>query len=120
MEDFRRTYLRVCKEDGVEPQESVASRLQESRSARGSRLDLSGQSLSAETCSVLAKALHQDPAFSELLLSDCMLTEDGARVLLSALCENTSVRVLDLKRPSLQARLRRQATGHRRRPPLAV
>ncbi|KAI4801136.1 hypothetical protein KUCAC02_000062, partial [Chaenocephalus aceratus] len=50
MEDFRQTYLRLCKESGVEPQESVVARLQ-GGGAQGSSLDLSGQSLSAETCS---------------------------------------------------------------------
>lgn len=78
MEDFRRIYLRLCKEGGVEPQEDVVAQLQESRSAQGSRLDLSGQSLSADTCSVLAKAFHKDTVFTEVSLSDCMLSEEGA------------------------------------------
>uniref|UniRef100_A0AAQ4NV00 Leucine rich repeat containing 45 n=1 Tax=Gasterosteus aculeatus aculeatus TaxID=481459 RepID=A0AAQ4NV00_GASAC len=77
MEDFRRTYLRLCKEGGVEPQDSVVAQLQESRATQGSRLDLSGQSLSADTCSVLARALQKDAVFTEVLLSDCMLSEEG-------------------------------------------
>uniref|UniRef100_A0A8C3G5T9 Leucine rich repeat containing 45 n=1 Tax=Cyclopterus lumpus TaxID=8103 RepID=A0A8C3G5T9_CYCLU len=77
MEGFRRTYLRLCKEGGVEPQESVVAQLQESRAAPGSRLDLSGQSLSADTCSVLARAFQKDTVFTEVLLSDCMLSEEG-------------------------------------------
>lgn len=71
MEDSRGLYLRLCKEGGVEPQEGVLDQLQE-----GSRLDLSGQSLSADTCSVLARAL-QDGAFTQVSLSDCMLSEEG-------------------------------------------
>uniref|UniRef100_A0A671V351 Leucine rich repeat containing 45 n=1 Tax=Sparus aurata TaxID=8175 RepID=A0A671V351_SPAAU len=77
MEDFRRTYLRLCKDGGVEPQESVVAQLQENRAAQGSRLDLSGQSLSADTCSVLAKVLQKDTIFTEVSLSDCMLSEEG-------------------------------------------
>lgn len=77
MEDFKRTYLRLCKEGGVEPQESVVVQLQESRAAQGSRLDLSGQSLSADTCSVLARAFQKDTVFTEVSLSDCMLSEEG-------------------------------------------
>uniref|UniRef100_A0A673WLN9 Leucine rich repeat containing 45 n=1 Tax=Salmo trutta TaxID=8032 RepID=A0A673WLN9_SALTR len=78
MEDFRRTYLRLCKEGGVEPQESVLAQLQETRGvAAGSRLDLRGHSLSVDTCAVLGKVLHKDTLFTELALSDCMLTEEG-------------------------------------------
>ncbi|XP_054457252.1 leucine-rich repeat-containing protein 45 isoform X1 [Anoplopoma fimbria] len=103
MEDFRRTYLRLCKEVGVEPQETVVAQLQESRAAQGSRLDLSGQSLSADTCSVLARAFQKDTVFTELLLSDCMLSEEGAKVLLSGLFGNTTVKVLDLKGNNLRS-----------------
>uniref|UniRef100_A0A4W6FLN2 Leucine rich repeat containing 45 n=1 Tax=Lates calcarifer TaxID=8187 RepID=A0A4W6FLN2_LATCA len=84
MEDFRRTYLRLCKEGGVEPQESVVAQLQENRTAQGSRLDLSGQSLSVDTCSVLARAFQKDITFTEVLLSDCMLSEEGGNNLRSA------------------------------------
>ncbi|XP_040031668.1 leucine-rich repeat-containing protein 45 [Gasterosteus aculeatus] len=103
MEDFRRTYLRLCKEGGVEPQDSVVAQLQESRATQGSRLDLSGQSLSADTCSVLARALQKDAVFTEVLLSDCMLSEEGAKVLLSGLFDNTTVKVLDLKGNNLRS-----------------
>uniref|UniRef100_A0A8C3A373 Leucine rich repeat containing 45 n=1 Tax=Cyclopterus lumpus TaxID=8103 RepID=A0A8C3A373_CYCLU len=103
MEGFRRTYLRLCKEGGVEPQESVVAQLQESRAAPGSRLDLSGQSLSADTCSVLARAFQKDTVFTEVLLSDCMLSEEGAKVLLSGLFGNTTVKVLDLKGNNLRS-----------------
>ncbi|KAM6963869.1 leucine-rich repeat-containing protein 45 [Tautogolabrus adspersus] len=105
MEDFRRAYLRLCKEGGVEPQESVVAQLQESRvSAQGCRLDLSGQSLSVETCSVLARALHNNTVFTEVSFSDCMLSEEGAKVLLSGLFGNTTVKVLDLKGNNLRSK----------------
>lgn len=61
----------------MEPQESVVAQLQENRTVQGSRLDLSGQSLSADTCSVLARAFEKDTAFTEVSLSDCMLSEEG-------------------------------------------
>uniref|UniRef100_A0A7N9AVK0 Leucine rich repeat containing 45 n=1 Tax=Mastacembelus armatus TaxID=205130 RepID=A0A7N9AVK0_9TELE len=80
MEDFRKMYLRLCKEGGVEPQESVVAQLQDS-TAQSPRLDLSGQSLSADTCSVLARAFQNDIVFTEVLLSDCMLNEEGVLVL---------------------------------------
>ncbi|XP_041818331.1 leucine-rich repeat-containing protein 45 [Chelmon rostratus] len=104
MEDFRRTYLRLCKEGGVEPQEGVVAQLQENRAAQGSRLDLSGQSLSADTCSVLARAFQKDTVFTEVSLSDCMLSEEGAKVLLTGLFDNTTVRVLDLKGNNLRSK----------------
>ncbi|XP_028990446.1 leucine-rich repeat-containing protein 45 [Betta splendens] len=102
MEDFRQTYLRLCKEGGVEPQESVVAQLQERRASQGSRLDLSGQSLSADTCSVLARAFQNDVVFTEVLLCDCMLSEEGAKLLLTGLFCNTTVKVLDLKGNNLR------------------
>lgn len=77
MEDFRRTYLRLCKEAGLDPQESIVAQLQESRNAHGSKLDLSGQSLSVDTCTVLSRAFHKDTVLTEVVLSDCMLSEEG-------------------------------------------
>ncbi|KAM9424107.1 leucine-rich repeat-containing protein 45 isoform 2-T2 [Pholidichthys leucotaenia] len=103
MEDFRRTYLLLCKEGGVEPQESVVAQLQESRAGQRSRLDLSGQSLSADTCSVLARALQKDTVFTEVSLSDCMLTEEGAKMFLTGLFANTTIKVLDLKGNNLRS-----------------
>ncbi|KAM6951888.1 leucine-rich repeat-containing protein 45 [Aplochiton taeniatus] len=103
MEDFRRTYLRLCKESGVEPQESVLAQLQATRgSTVGSRLDLSGHSLAVDTCSVLGRVLSKDTVFTQLVLSDCMLSEEGAKVLLSGLFANTTVQVLDLKGNNLR------------------
>uniref|UniRef100_A0A3B4XW35 Leucine rich repeat containing 45 n=1 Tax=Seriola lalandi dorsalis TaxID=1841481 RepID=A0A3B4XW35_SERLL len=83
MEDFRRMYLRLCKEGGVEPQESVVAQLQEGRAAQGSRLDLSGQSLSVDTCSVLARAFQKETYFTEVSLSDCMLSEEDVYLLIA-------------------------------------
>ncbi|XP_070708492.1 leucine-rich repeat-containing protein 45 [Pempheris klunzingeri] len=103
MEDFRQMYLRLCKEGGVEPQESVVAKLQESKAVQGSRLDLSGQSLSADTCSVLARAFQKDSVFTEVSLSDCMLSEEGAKELLTGLFGNRTVKVLDLKGNNLRS-----------------
>ncbi|XP_041671827.1 leucine-rich repeat-containing protein 45 [Cheilinus undulatus] len=105
MDDFRRTYLRLCKEGGVEPQESIVAHLQESRmSAHGCRLDLSGQSLTAETCSMLAQAFQNDTVFTEVSLSECLLSEEAAKVLLTGLFGNTAVKVLDLKGNNLRSK----------------
>ncbi|XP_005814417.1 leucine-rich repeat-containing protein 45 isoform X1 [Xiphophorus maculatus] len=103
MEDFRWTYLQLCKEGGVEPQESVVAQLQESRAAHSSRLDLSGHSLSTDTCSVLARAFQKDAVFTEVSLSDCMLTEEGTKMILAGLFHNTSVKCLDLKGNNLRS-----------------
>ncbi|KAI2658868.1 Leucine-rich repeat-containing protein 45 [Labeo rohita] len=98
MEDFRRSYLRLCKEGGVDTQESVLAQLHDTRAATGScRLDLSGQSITTDTCSVLGRVLQNDTVFTEIVLSDCMLSEEGAKLLLNGLCSNTTVKVLDLK-----------------------
>ncbi|KAI5617649.1 leucine-rich repeat-containing protein 45 [Silurus asotus] len=103
MEDFRRTYQRLCKEAGVEPQESVLTQLQEVRAAAsGTKLDLSGQSLTVESCSMLGKSLQNNTLFTELILSDCMLSEEGIKLFLKGLCFNTTVKLLDLKGNNLR------------------
>uniref|UniRef100_A0A452SHU0 Leucine rich repeat containing 45 n=1 Tax=Ursus americanus TaxID=9643 RepID=A0A452SHU0_URSAM len=100
MEEFRHSYRRLCKESGAEPQETVLQQLQEL--PRG-RLDLATQSLTVETCRALGKLLQKEALLTELILSDCMLSEEGATLLLQGLCANTVVRFLDLKGNNLQA-----------------
>ncbi|RXM37419.1 Leucine-rich repeat-containing protein 45 [Acipenser ruthenus] len=104
MEDFRRTYLRLCKESGLEPHESVLNQLHNVRAAGDStRLDLATQSLSVDTCAVLGRVLSNDVLFTEVVLSDCMLSEEGVKLLLHGLCSNTTVKVLDLKGNNMRA-----------------
>uniref|UniRef100_A0A3B3Z646 Uncharacterized protein n=1 Tax=Periophthalmus magnuspinnatus TaxID=409849 RepID=A0A3B3Z646_9GOBI len=86
MGDLRTVYLSLCRENGVEPQQGILSQLQ-----RGTRLNLSAHSLSGDTCSILSRTLHKNHSVTELLLSDCILSED------------TSLKVLDLKGNNLRA-----------------
>uniref|UniRef100_A0ACB8EKX8 Leucine-rich repeat-containing protein 45 n=2 Tax=Sphaerodactylus townsendi TaxID=933632 RepID=A0ACB8EKX8_9SAUR len=101
MDDFRRSFIRLCKESGVEPQESVLQRLQETTGR--SHLDFATQSLSVDTCGALGKLLQDELQFTEIVLSDCMLSEEGAKLLLCGLCTNTVVKSLDLKGNNLRA-----------------
>ncbi|XP_027423934.1 leucine-rich repeat-containing protein 45 isoform X5 [Zalophus californianus] len=100
MEEFQHSYSRLCKESGSEPQETVLQQLQEL--PRG-RLDLATQSLTVDTCRALGKLLQKEVLLTELILSDCMLSEEGAALLLQGLCAHTVVRFLDLKGNNLQA-----------------
>ncbi|XP_053749349.1 leucine-rich repeat-containing protein 45 isoform X3 [Panthera pardus] len=100
MEEFRHSYSRLCKESGAEPQETVLQQLQ--GLPRG-RLDLATQSLTVDTCRALGELLQKETLPTELILSDCMLSEEGATLLLQGLCANTVVRFLDLKGNNLRA-----------------
>ncbi|XP_049491406.1 leucine-rich repeat-containing protein 45 isoform X1 [Panthera uncia] len=100
MEEFRHSYSRLCKESGAEPQETVLQQLQ--GLPRG-RLDLATQSLTVDTCRALGELLQKETLLTELILSDCMLSEEGAALLLQGLCANTVVRFLDLKGNNLRA-----------------
>lgn len=106
MGDFKSLFLNICKENYVEPQESVLHRIQalflSSESQSSVALDLSGETLTIGTCSVLGKALAHDLGFTALVLSDCMLNEEGASVLLHGLQSNTVLQKLDLKGNNLQ------------------
>lgn len=74
MEELRRSYSRLCKESGAEPQEGVLQQLHEL--PRG-RLDLATQSLTVDTCRALGKLLQKEALLTQLVLSDCMLSEEG-------------------------------------------
>ncbi|NXJ82924.1 LRC45 protein, partial [Trogon melanurus] len=103
MEDFRRAYSRLCAAGGAPPQEAVMRRLRgRGTAAGGGRLDLSAQSLSLETCGALGRLLPGGAPFAELALSDCGLSEEGAKLLLDGLCSNTTVKSLDLKGNNLR------------------
>ncbi|XP_038227401.1 leucine-rich repeat-containing protein 45 isoform X2 [Dermochelys coriacea] len=104
MEEFRKAYAQLCKESGAQPQETVLQQLHELREGPGqSRLDFATQSLSVDTCRVLGKLLQDEILFTEIMLSDCMLNEEGIRHLLNGLCSNTVVKTLDLKGNNLRA-----------------
>lgn len=74
MEELQRAYSRLCKESGAEPQEAVLQRLH--GLLRG-RLDLATQSLTLDTCRALGKLLQKEALLTELVLSDCMLSDEG-------------------------------------------
>lgn len=61
----------------MKPQESVVAHLQESRGVQDFKLNLSGLSLSVESCCVLGQALQFDKTFTEMSLHNCMLSEEG-------------------------------------------
>lgn len=100
MEDFRGSYLRVCKENFIEPQEAVLERLKilsNPDNISPHVLDLTAFTLTVGTCCALGKVFSHDVGFSELLLTDCMLNEEGVKQILSGLHTNTSLESLDLR-----------------------
>ncbi|XP_060700498.1 leucine-rich repeat-containing protein 45 [Hemiscyllium ocellatum] len=104
MDDFKRTYLCLCKEAGIEPLECILNQLHDDCDGNlRKRLDVSTQSLSVDTCAVLGKVLANDIVFTEILLCDCMLSEEGAKLLLYGLCANPTVQTLDMKGNNLRA-----------------
>ncbi|XP_040845675.1 leucine-rich repeat-containing protein 45 isoform X2 [Ochotona curzoniae] len=94
MEELRRSYSRLCRQSGAEPQEAV---LQQLRQPPRGRLDLAAHSLTVHSCRALGTLLRGEALLTELVLSDCMLSEEGAALLLHGLCTNAAVRLLDLK-----------------------
>ncbi|XP_012590199.1 PREDICTED: leucine-rich repeat-containing protein 45, partial [Condylura cristata] len=67
------------------------------------RLDLATHSLTLDTCRALGSLLQSEALLTELVLSDCVLSEEGATLLLQGLCANSVVRCLDLKGNNLRA-----------------
>lgn len=103
MDELRRMYIQICQEKGSEPQDAVLRELQEHREASARvRLDLSTQILSLESCQVLGLLLENDVTFTHVILSDCMLSEEGAKLILQGLRSNSVVKYLDMKGNNLR------------------
>ncbi|XP_018417275.1 PREDICTED: leucine-rich repeat-containing protein 45 isoform X1 [Nanorana parkeri] len=103
MDELRSMYIRLCQEKGSEPQEALLRELQEHTEASAQvRLDLSAQTLSMESCQVLGLLLENDVTFTHVLLSDCMLNGEGAKLILQGLRSNSVVKSLDLKGNNLR------------------
>ncbi|KAM8945377.1 leucine-rich repeat-containing protein 45 isoform 2-T2 [Pelodytes ibericus] len=104
MDELKRSYVRLCREKGSEPQEAVLRQLQDLKDTAGRGiLDLSAQSLSVESCEVLGVLLQNDVTFTHVVLSDCMLNEDGVKLLLQGLRNNSVIKHMDLKGNNLRA-----------------
>ncbi|XP_059173712.1 leucine-rich repeat-containing protein 45-like [Physella acuta] len=99
MQDFRHTYIRLCKDHHIDPQDCVLEKLKSLAVGSSSKavLDLSTNSLTPKTCAVLGKVLASDRTFVEIKFSDCMLAEDAIKGLSQGLTHNTFCRKLDLK-----------------------
>ena len=102
MEEFRVLFLHLCQEHRIDPQESVCKRIEELSANNATQLDLSNNTLTLGTCEVLGKTLTHDLAFTSLVLSDCMLNEEGAKILLSGLSKNSTIKTLDLRGNNLR------------------
>ncbi|KAG8446381.1 hypothetical protein GDO86_014004 [Hymenochirus boettgeri] len=104
MDEFRKLYVHLCQERGAEPQESVLRELQEMKeTTKRGHLDLSTQSLSMESCEVLGLLLQNDVTFTHMLLSDCMISDNGLKALLRSLHSNSVLKHIDLKGNNLRA-----------------
>lgn len=103
MDELKRLYIRLCQEKGADPQEAVLKELQGMKESSGKgKLDLSTQNLSIESCQVLGLLLRNDVTYSHVILSDCMLSEDGLKLILQGLRDNAVIKYLDLKGNNLR------------------
>lgn len=104
MDQFKLLFLRLCKEHNVDPQESVVKKIQDLCSDASSTgvLDFSNHTLTLSTCDVLSKVLAHDLAFTSVVFADCMLNDEGAKMLLCGLAKNTTIKLLDLRGNNLR------------------
>ncbi|XP_041363467.1 leucine-rich repeat-containing protein 45-like [Gigantopelta aegis] len=100
MEEFKHTFVRLCKDNHVDVQDCVTDKLKSFSSGSGKEktvLDLSANSLTAKTCAVLGKVLSLDRTFLEVKFADCMLNEDAIKGLCHGFSINSFCKKLDLK-----------------------
>lgn len=100
VEEFKHSFLRLCKEHGLEAQDCVVNllkSLEHSSKKEKLVLNLSTNSLTGKTCAVLGKIIAADHSFVEYKFADCMLSEDAVKGLAHGFSRNTYVKKLDLK-----------------------
>ncbi|KAL8619252.1 hypothetical protein ACOMHN_050033 [Nucella lapillus] len=100
MESCRLSYLRLCKDHHIEPQDCVVEKLKNLEHSGGKgrgTLDLSTEGLTPKTCAVLGKVLATDRNFTEIRFADCMLSDDALKSLAQGLAYNGYCKKLDLK-----------------------
>lgn len=94
MDEFRSSYVKLCRENRLDPQESVLLQLRRPTDANsrgrssksvtprgttssGPCLNLSTTSLTTHTCSVLGATLATDHTVVHVTLADCMIGDEG-------------------------------------------
>ncbi|KAI0212767.1 Leucine-rich repeat-containing protein 45 [Lamellibrachia satsuma] len=101
VDEFKHTYLRLCKDHHIDTQECVLNQLSRAHKCASPRggpcLNLSASSVNVKTCAVLGKTLSVDRTFTEIKLNDCMLAEEGVRAIAHGLGSNVSCRKLEMK-----------------------
>ncbi|XP_052762875.1 leucine-rich repeat-containing protein 45-like [Mya arenaria] len=100
VEEFKHSFLRLCREHGLEAQDCVVNllkSLEHSSKKEKLVLNLSTNSLTSKTCAVLGKIVAADHTFVEYKFADCMLSEDAVKGLAYGFSRNSYVRKLDLK-----------------------
>ncbi|XP_014679202.1 PREDICTED: leucine-rich repeat-containing protein 45-like [Priapulus caudatus] len=100
MEEFRNTYLQLCKAHNVDAQDCVLDAMTRSSAVNqnsGIILDLSTNGLTAATCQILGKVLSSSRNIQGLHLNDCMLPEPGVVAIARGLMSTASLTTLSLK-----------------------
>ena len=100
MEEFKRNFVRNCKDYGIAPSAPLLNELRSTRKTREDSplsLDFSGCNLAVHDCTVLAKTLSNDRNIEEVRFTDCLLTEESCKLLLIAFTSNKGVKKLDFK-----------------------
>ncbi|KAL5017929.1 hypothetical protein ScPMuIL_003651 [Solemya velum] len=99
MDEFRHTFVRLCHDNHIEPQDCVVTRLKSIEHQKNGKpvFDLSTNSLSAKICAVLGKVIATDRNFMECRFADSMLSEDAIKGLAHGFASNVYCKKLDLK-----------------------
>ncbi|XP_052068540.1 leucine-rich repeat-containing protein 45-like [Mytilus californianus] len=100
MDEFRHTFVRLCRDNHTDPPDFIIHQLKsfENTSKRGKAiLDLSTNSLSPKPCHILGKVIATDRTFLEYKFADCMLSEDAVKGISNGFAHNSYCKSLDMK-----------------------
>ncbi|XP_043233479.1 leucine-rich repeat-containing protein 45-like isoform X1 [Amphibalanus amphitrite] len=96
MKNLEEKFKALCKEFDISPSKTLLEHLSIDDSCDG-LLDFSSGDVTSEQAAVLGSLLSTSGDVKQLLLNDCLLSEDSLKALCLGLCLNTSVTQLELR-----------------------
>ena len=89
-------YQKICAEKNVSTQQCIIEQLTAFARKSSELLSFRGYSLTLDSCAVMGELLSSDN-FAALDFSDCVLTDEGAKLIINGLLNNKTVHTLNLK-----------------------
>lgn len=104
MKAFKLKYIKKCKELHVEPIPSIVNLPESAQSDENLVLDLGELTLGQKNTMAIGYALEEDDVFSEIILSESYMGDEGCIAICNSLSKNKTCKLLNLKGGNIHAK----------------